>query len=67
MSALSFREQAAIAYLSMSHVVSPEGAASVAQKLADACCAAWGHDCGDGYVVRAMRDGETCRRCGAKP
>lgn len=61
MSTLSFREQAAIAYVSSSRVVSPEGAVIVAQKLADEGCKAWGHD----VLVMHSADGGDCNRCGA--
>lgn len=62
---LSFREQAAIALRAAPEyrdegVFTNEGAVVEAQSLADACCAAWGHEESGG--IGSVR---RCRRCGA--
>lgn len=80
MSALSFREQAAIALYCTPTDDRPNGesyldAAGRAQTLADMCCAKWGHDWAPMTTYgtwraheMAMKDDEPgCRRCGKRP
>lgn len=59
MSELKFREQAAIAMFAVDAAVTPEGAAVDAQRLADACCRAFGHD----TVVPDAPTIQFCKRC----
>lgn len=63
MSALSFREQAAIALFASCQTAEQKYAAvatSGAQRLADACCEAWGH----ANVTDAEGRPVRCARCG---